>query len=356
LRLVKAFMRGVGAFLVSMLIFLVLLEVTLQVYTRVAIYYDVEMARYANEIKMPADNPKVGHYHEPNASAYLMGTDFKTSSHGWRDKEYDYERNDAYRVVVLGDSLTVGWGVESFEMFEYLLEERFNEARPVEMINTGNGNYNTEQQANVYFDKGREYSPDKVVMFYFINDAEVTPKQSEYQWLANSRAITFFWSRLRGLLSSPEQAQTFEGFYSALYADDQPGWLASQVAFIELRDVLQAEGVEFQVVMIPELHNVQDYPFNAIYEKVYGFLQDQGIDTLDLRGSFSAYTDDPVTLWVALDDAHPSALAHRMIADYSYDFIAKGIVDSVESNDSPEVDAATETQAALSEAAADEGE
>lgn len=250
-----------------MLIFLILLEVTLQIYTRINIYYDVEMARYANEIKIPADNPKIGHYHEPNASAYLMGTDFKTSSHGWRDKEYDYQRNDAYRIVVLGDSLTVGWGVEQAEMFEYLLEERFNEVRPVEMINTGNGNYNTEQQANVYFDKGQKYSPDKVVMFYFINDAEVTPQQSEYQWLANSRAITFFWSRLRGLLSSPDQAQTFEGFYSALYEDDQPGWLASQAAFIELRDVLQAQGVEFQVVMLPELHNVQDYPFDAVYDK-----------------------------------------------------------------------------------------
>ena len=258
--LIKEILRGIGAFMISMLIFLVLLEVTLQIYTRVSIYYDVEMARYANEIKVSADNPKVGHYHQPNAEAYLMGTEFKTSSHGWRDKEYDYERNDAYRVVVLGDSLTVGWGVEQWETYEHLLEERFNEVRPVEMINTGNGNYNTEQQANVYFDKGASYSPDKVVMFYFINDAEVTPKQSEYQWLAYSRAVTFFWSRLRGLFTRSDQGQTFEGFYSALYADDQPGWVASQAAFIELRDVLNEKGVEFQVVMIPELHNVQDYP------------------------------------------------------------------------------------------------
>ena len=347
MNLIKAILRGIGAFLISMLIFLVLLEVTLQIYTRVSIYYDVEMARYANEIKVSADNPKVGHYHQPNAEAYLMGTEFKTSSHGWRDQEYDYERNDAYRVVVLGDSLTVGWGVEQWETYEHLLEERFNELRPVEMINTGNGNYNTEQQANVYFDKGTSYSPDKVVMFYFINDAEVTPKQSEYQWLAYSRAVTFFWSRLRGLFSRSDQGQTFEGFYSALYADDQPGWVASQAAFIELRDALNEKGVEFQVVMIPELHNVQDYPFDDVYDKVYGFLQSEGIDTLDLRTDFATYTDDPVNLWVALDDAHPSPLAHQMIADFSYDFVAKGMLNT-EADDGRGIDASLKAEAASS--------
>jgi len=204
------------------------------------------------------------------------------------------------------------------------------------MINTGHGNYNTEQQTNLYIDKGQKYSPDKVVLFYFINDAEVTPKQSKYQWLAHSRAITFFWSRLRGLFASADQRQTFEGFYSSLYADDQPGWIASQEAFVQLRDLLDEQDVEFQVVMIPELHNVQEYPFDEVYDKVYGFLVDNDIEVLDLRADFATYTDDPVTLWVALDDAHPSVLAHQMIADYSYDFIAESILGEETTEESAE--------------------
>ena len=313
-------LRGCAAFFVSMLVFLLLLELTLQIFTRINIYYDVEMARYANEVKIGAENPKIGHYHKPNVDAHLMGVEFKTNAHGWRDQDYDYVRNDAYRIVILGDSLTVGWGVEQWETFEHLLEVRLNESSSVELINTGNGNYNSEQQANVYFEKGAKYAPDKVVMFYFINDAEVTPKQSEYQWLAYSRAVTFFWSRVRGVFASPDLRQTFEGFYGALYKDDQPGWLASQAAFVELRNVLLNQGVEFQVVMIPELHNVQEYPFADEYDKVFEFLVLNGVDVLDLRREFSSYQDDPVKLWVALDDAHPSPLAHQMISDYSYDF------------------------------------
>ena len=150
---------------------------------------------------------------------------------------------------------------------------------------------------------------------------------------------------MRGLFTRSDQGQTFEGFYSALYADDQPGWVASQAAFIDLRDALNEKGIEFQVVMIPELHNVQDYPFNDVYDKVYDFLQSQGIDTLDLRADFATYTDDPVNLWVALDDAHPSALAHQMIADFSYDFVAKGVLDT-ELNDEPDINDSLEAEAA----------
>jgi len=195
------------------------------------------------------------------------------------------------------------------------------------MINTGHGNYNTEQQTNLYIDKGQKYSPDKVVLFYFINDAEVTPKQSDYQWLAYSRAITFFWSRLRGVFTKVDENQTFEGFYSALYEDDQPGWMASKASFIQLRDLLKEQGVDFQVVMLPELHNVQEYPFDGVYDKVYNFLVDSDIEVLDLREDFSTYPDDSLTLWAAPDDAHPNAIAHKMIADYSYEFVGKGILD-----------------------------
>jgi hypothetical protein len=45
-------------------------------------------------------------------------------------------------------------------------------------------------------------------------------------------------------------------------------------------------------------------------------------------------------LWVALDDAHPSPLAHQMIADYSYEFIAQGVLGQADADQ--EVDAAAQ--------------
>jgi len=315
--------KGLAAALISFLIFLVLLEVTMQIYTRLFIYYDVEMSRYADVVKEKSPNPKIGHVHRPNAREHLMGVDVAINSDGLRDDEYDVVRNDKYRIAVLGDSLTFGWGVEKADTYEVLLEQMLSESRPTEMINFGAGNYNTEQEVNLFIEKGLKYNPDKVVIFYFINDAEVTPVQSKWAWLARLRSVTFLWSRVRGLLTRTSPGQTFASFYKDLYKDDQPGFIAMKEAFIELRDLTRERGIALQVIMIPELHNLVDYPFGEEYGKVAAFLAANGIDYIDLTDDFRGYADAP-GLWVASDDAHPNALAHRMIAEYSRDFIEKG--------------------------------
>lgn len=316
-------LKGLTAATVSLFIFFVMLEVSLQVYTRLFIYYDVEMSRYATEVKIKADNPDIGHMHEPGAEAFLMGVDVKINSDGLRDEEYTVERNNNHRIAVLGDSLTFGWGVEKQDTYEVVLENMLSETRPTEMINFGHGNYNTVQQLNLFKEKGLKYKPDSVVVFYFINDAEVTPVRSRWTPVARLRSVTFLWSRVRGLMTRSAGGTTFESFYSALYEDDQPGFLALKDAFLELKEICAEQDIGLQVVMIPELHNLVDYPFAAEYAKVSSFLAENNISAIDLTDSFGDY-ENPVELWVATDDAHPNALAHRMIAEYSRSFLENG--------------------------------
>jgi len=311
-----------AAFAVSVLLFLVLLELTLQVYTRLYVYYDVEMSRYATEIKVRSDDPAIGHEHIPGSSAHLMGVDVDINSAGLRDREYPVARNERRRIVFLGDSLTFGWGVEQDATFEALLEQRLNTVQPTEVINFGHGNYNTAQQVSLFKKKGLRYQPDKVVVFFFVNDAEVTPVRSAWTPVARLRSVTFLWSRVRGLLSQADSNAGFEAYYRDLYRDDQPGYHALQQAFVELRDLCQRRGIALQVVMLPELHNLIDFPFAAEYRQVQQFLQSHGIPVLDLSTDFAGYVH-PGELWVAADDAHPNALAHSLIADYAFDFIAR---------------------------------
>ncbi|MDP6151658.1 MAG: SGNH/GDSL hydrolase family protein [Gammaproteobacteria bacterium] len=315
--------KGLSAAGISLLIFFVMLEISLQIYTRLFIYYDVEMSRYATEVKEKADNLNIGHMHVPNTEAYLMGVDVSINSDGLRDDEYTVERNDKYRIAVLGDSLTFGWGVEKSDTYEVLLESMLGETRSTEMINFGHGNYNTVQQVNLFKEKGLKYNPDSVVVFYFINDAEVTPVRSKWTPVARLRSVTFLWSRIRGLLTRSEGGATFESFYSALYEDDQPGYLALKDALLELKEICSERGITLQVILLPELHNLIEYPFEAEYSKVENFLAENDIPAIDLTDSFRGY-DNPVELWVALDDAHPNALAHKMIAEHSRSFLENG--------------------------------
>jgi hypothetical protein len=167
-------------------------------------------------------------------------------------------------------------------------------------------------------------SPDLVVVFFFINDAEPTPERSSWLGLTRLRSLTFVWSRLRSLRARWETSGSFVDYYRALYLPDQPGWQAMTQAFRELQEVCREKGIALQVVLLPELHELADYPFAEEHARVGAFLHREGIDYKDLAQDFRGIHNSR-SLWVAPDDAHPNAVAHRMIAEYSRSFLEQAI-------------------------------
>ena len=308
---------------IPLVAFLVLAEVGLRLYLRNHIFYDVEMSRYARSLKVDSRNPSIGHRHRPGGHERLMGADVRINSSGFRDDEYPLEKGDRWRIILLGDSLTFGWGVEKEETFEHRLEETLHSRSPTEIINFGHGNYNTEQEVHLFLDEGLAYDPDQVVLFYFINDAEPVPQPSRFAWLGSIRIATFYWSRVKALVANVSDSTGFEEYYSTLYREGAEGWRRSQEAFLELARVCEKNDIVLQVVLLPELHELRGYAFAREHALVTEFLGSQDIPVLDLAPSF-ADQPDPHALWVSTDDAHPNAEAHRLIADYSVDFIAGG--------------------------------
>jgi len=314
---------GVLTTAISLGAVLAISEITIRVYAHWWLIYDLEMSRYAMEIKTESPNPRIGHVHKPNTEARLMGVPVKINSDGFRDREYPIERNASHRIIFLGDSLTFGWGVEKSKTFEEIIEAKLNETVPTEIINFGTGNYNTEQEVNLFLEKGLKYQPDEVVVFYFINDAEPTPRKSNWEVLGRLRAVTFFWSRIKSTLTNLGGNKDFHEYYAGLYSDRQPGWMAAKAAFLELRDVCLKKGIALRVILLPELHVLQNYPFAAEHQKVLAFCRENGIEARDLAPFFSG-EKNPRRLWVAPDDAHPNEVAHALIAKDSLDFVIEG--------------------------------
>src|SRR5882724_1770369 len=73
--------------------------------------YDVEMWRYAKELKQPSPDPVRGHEHVKNSSAVLQSVNIRTDDWGMRGGPVAPRRPDTRRILVLGDSITLGWGV-----------------------------------------------------------------------------------------------------------------------------------------------------------------------------------------------------------------------------------------------------
>ena len=314
--------KNLLAILIIIIVLFLVCEVLIRVYLHYNTVYDIEMTRYAMSVKQDSDNPKIGHVHRPGAQKELMDVQVSINSDGLRDKEYPVQKGDAYRIIFLGDSLTFGWGVEIEDTFQYILEEELSKSAPTEVINFGTGNYNTEQEVNLFFEKGPKYDPDKVVLFYFINDAEVTPEKSGLWFLGYSHLVSFYWSRINSLMNNMMASKSFEEYYSALYDDTQPGWVNSKKAIIELRDYCREKGIALQVVLLPELHDTDNVIFAGVYNKISVFLEQSGIDYMSLAALFKGQ-ENMIELWVSYDDAHPNGQAHRGIAKSLVEFISK---------------------------------
>jgi lysophospholipase L1-like esterase len=298
-------------------------EILVRLYMRTHTLYDVEMTHYALRLKTDSPNPLIGHVHAPNRSATLMNVPVRINADGLRDVDHSIPKGDRYRIIFLGDSFTFGWGVTEAETFKSLLEAALNQRYPTEIINFGTGNYNSEQEVNLFLEKGLKYTPDKVVVFYFINDAEPTWRRSALPFLYHSDFITLSMSRLHALAFDLDDGSGgYRGYYTNLYRAEAPGWQRARAALLRLKEVCAEHGIELQVVLIPELHQLQDYPFATQHQLVTDFLRSNDIAVLDLAPLFTDQTD-PKRLWVAEDDAHANALGHKLIAERSVEFIAK---------------------------------
>jgi len=297
-------------------------EIVIRVYTKYHPIYDLEMTRYALLLKQDSTNPLIGHLHKPNEKVRLMNVDVSINSDGFRDKEYTIKKNSKYRIIFLGDSITFGWGVSQNETFSNILETEINKSYPTEILNFGTGNYNTEQEVNLFLEKGLKYNPDKVVVFYFINDTEVTPKKSYLEFLGYSQLFTFYWSNYHKILGRVGFEKNYKDYYSDLYKENQVGWQHAQKAFLRLKEITQQKKVALQVIILPELHNLTDYPFKREHQIISSFFTQNQIQNLDLLPFLNKW-NHPELLWVAKDDAHPNRLGHQLIARYSLDFISK---------------------------------
>jgi len=315
---IRKFVGTVASFAFIAAMAFVLGEVIVRVYTHYRMIYDLEMTRYSRLIKQSSADPRIGHVHRANSQARIMGAQIRINDDGFRDQDYSIERNTKLRMILLGDSLTFGWGVEKEQTFADILERKL--VPPTEVINLGVGNYNTRQEVQLFIERGLKYHPDQVVVFYFLNDAEPVPLPGQWGFLQYSESLTLYWAAARRSLSHFTRSNYYQNYYKALYKDNQPGWIDAKNAMIELKTLCNRHRISLKVILLPELHQLGNYPFTDEHAKISRFLTQNGIQNLDLAPKFQ-HIEKPQALWVAPDDAHPNAIAHRMIADYSLDYL-----------------------------------
>ena len=278
--------------------------------------YDLEMWKYARKLKRVSERPGQGHEHIPGRSTHLMGVDIIINSHGHRNKETPiYKPLGTTRIIMLGDSLTLGWGVPSkntvSERLEVLLNENESEKR-FEVINAGIGNTNTEMQVARFLANEIRFSPDLVVLNYFINDAEPIPRPNKNILMKYSAAYVFFSLRMASIGRMFFGGKQWHQYYLDLYKEKAGGWQRVQAFFQKLSEYCRSQDIRLLLVSYPELHQFRPYPFAAVTQKLRNMADQREVPFFDLLPTLKRQKEK--NLWVSRHDQHPNSLAYSLIA------------------------------------------
>ena len=158
-------MKNIGLTLCSIIFVLLLCEVSLRLGGwKVVTFYPLAGFHQFD--------PDLGWIQIPNHEASFRGRDFnvriRSNSLGFRDTEYPFSRQAGMkRIIVLGDSMTWGWGVEKDEIFCEVAEK---EMKNIEFINLGQDAYGTAQEYLLFKKFGVKFSPDLTVLAFHYND------------------------------------------------------------------------------------------------------------------------------------------------------------------------------------------
>lgn len=149
-------------------------------YERESATYRTQALLFAWEQRPPAELDLDGrlYQHKPNLDLSIGSFRLRTNSRGCRGPEVAVPKPaDVFRIVLLGDSVAFGWGVDDEVTFARRLETEWNaqtRGKRLEVVNTGHPMYDTNQEEATLREVGLALQPDLVLLVYVVNDIEPT--------------------------------------------------------------------------------------------------------------------------------------------------------------------------------------
>ena len=217
------------------------------------------------------------------------------------------------RILFLGGSIALGWGVPEERTIEARLERRLRESgERVQVLNGGVGNYNAERYVTRFFTELAGLDPTDIVVHYFLRDAEDLEPGNGNVLLRHSELAVTLWIAWHRLFDRSGE-QSLVDHYRAVYAPEAPGFVQMQARLKELAEYARAHNIRLYLAMTPDVHNLVDYKFGAVHETMRQIARRDGYVYIDLLQAMRGRPPD--ALFAMPGDPHPNALGHELMAD-----------------------------------------
>ena len=235
----------------------------------------------------------------PNLSTNFGAVPVTINSRGWRDTDHSLDKPaKIFRTMVVGDSVTFGYGVPLDAMFSRVLERKLNGEGPQrhEVVTLGGAASNTYSQKNMIRQNVLIYNPDLVILAFNLNDIlpnivdKKVESRSSRHFIAkhivrlrktldaafgsNSHLYFLVREKIKILLRKigiaapamvPLGAFNIESPYGSI------AWRDTRQALLEIATQLKTDGVRFMLAILPVdmqiSHEIAD-----IYRREYGFV------------------------------------------------------------------------------------
>lgn len=306
------FFKNFLLIMVSISITLVLVEMALKVKNLNMKNYDIEMWKYSKELKKKSENILLGHEHLKSKCSTLQSVEICLNKNGLRQK--NFKQNFPNRnILFLGSSITLGWGVKEEDTMTSLIQNYFDKYNKdnVQIINAGIGNYNTVRYIERYFSELQHLNPTDIVVHYFINDSEQLSSGNDNFILRNSQLAATAWMTYQKFIMSLKNVDLIE-HYKNIYKDDNQGFTQMIKSLKRLSEYAKANNINLYLAMTPEIHFLEDYPFEEINLKMKTISEKMGYTFIDLYPSLKGLSFSKIQIMPG--DAHPNEIGHRIMA------------------------------------------
>lgn len=252
------------------------------------------------------------------------------NNYAFRDRDFEIAKKEGVvRIGVLGDSITVGGGIEDVDdRFTNILEKKLVDARyKVEVYNFGKLGYDTEEEIGEY-QKIKHLAPDIIVWQYFLNDIQpygkstgtpiisVASQQGKIAKILSQQSFFFDFLYWR---FSQRYSQTFETLKNADLAQYQN----RQVLEKHKQDIagfikdLKENNQKVIVIIFPFVHLIgPNYPAVQAHQQINEIFKENEVIVIDLLEVLKTY--DPKTLIASRFDPHPNEFVHTLAAERLY--------------------------------------
>jgi len=249
-----------------------------------------------------------------------------------------------FRIVVIGDSVAFGFGVDEADTFARVLATRLSalagETR-VEVLNLAVSGYNPYTEAALFRDVGVQYQPDLVLVQFCVNDLNdptlhfdastllalhdlpdaAFPDPASRRPLAPPSVPARLCQQLRVCTLARERLGIGEPdpreMLSALAPHDEPGpteqaWLRRQYG--EIARAAQGVGAPTVLVVFPYEGQLEPNASNSLQRHLASLDDTQSWYTIDLLPTFRNAADS-TTSPLFLDLWHPTSTGHRVAGE-----------------------------------------